>query len=78
MRSQCIGLIYKVLVPWCQFLNPKKKVNVEHTIECYIPELSGSDGGVKIKNILDMATGLKCPEEYVDKSACYYVYSSAP
>ena len=71
--------VTKVLVSsLVSILESEEKVNVEHTIERYIPELSGSDfKGVKIKNILDMATGLKCPEEYVDKSACYYVYSSA-
>ena len=59
-------------------LETEGKIDTEQTIEHYIPELAGSDfQGIKIINILDMATGLNCPEEYIDKSACYYVYSAA-
>ena len=59
-------------------LEEEGRVDVEDTIEKYIPELRGSDfSGLKIKNILDMATGLNCSEEYIDKTSCYYVYSSA-
>ena len=59
-------------------LEAENKLNVELSIDHYIPELSGSDfEGIKIINILDMATGINCPEEYIDKSACYYIYSSA-
>ena len=59
-------------------LEAEGRVDVEDTIEKYIPELRGSDfSGLKIKNILDMATGLNCSEEYFDKTSCYYVYSSA-
>ena len=58
-------------------LEAEGRVDVEDTIEKYIPELRGSDfSGLKIKNILDMATGLNCSEEYFDKTSCYYVYSS--
>lgn len=58
-------------------LEEEGRVDVEDTIEKYIPELRGSDfSGLKIKNILDMATGLNCSEEYFDKTSCYYVYSS--
>ena len=59
-------------------LEAEGRVDVEDTIEKYIPELRDSDfSGLKIKNILDMATGLNCSEEYIDKTSCYYVYSSA-
>lgn len=59
-------------------LETEGKIDTEQAIEHYIPELADSDfQGIKIINILDMATGLNCPEEYVDKSACYYVYSAA-
>ena len=59
-------------------LETEGKIDTEQTIEHYIPELADSDfQGIKIINILDMATGLNCPEEYIDKSACYYVYSAA-
>jgi len=59
-------------------LETEGRIDTEKAIERYIPELADSDfQGIKIINILDMATGLNCPEEYVDKSACYYVYSAA-
>ena len=59
-------------------LEAEGKIDTEQAIEHYIPELADSDfQGIKIINILDMATGLNCPEEYIDKSACYYVYSAA-
>jgi len=51
-------------------------VDVSKPIDFYIPELANSDcSGIKIRNILDMATGIDCPEEYTDKSSCYYRYS---
>ena len=71
--------VTKVLVSaLVAILEAKNKVNVELSIDYYIPELSGSDFmGIKIKNILDMATGINCPEEYINKSACYYIYSTS-
>ena len=54
--------------------------NIDTTlpIDLYLPELKGSDfEGILVQNILDMATGIKCSEEYENKEACYYVYSSA-
>ena len=59
-------------------LETEGRIDTEQAVEHYIPELANSDfQGIKIINILDMATGLNCPEEYMDKSACYYVYSAA-
>lgn len=59
-------------------LEEQNKVDTTLPIDFYLPELKGSDfEGILIQNILDMATGIKCSEEYVDKQACYYVYSSA-
>ena len=71
--------VTKVLVSTLvAILEAKKKVNVELSIDYYIPELSGSDfNGIKIKNILDMATGINCPEDYINKSSCYYIYSTS-
>ena len=38
--------------------------------------LNDSDySGITIRNLLDMATGINCPEEYFDKKSCYYQYS---
>jgi len=51
-------------------------IDVSKPIDSYIPELAKSDfAGIRIRNILDMATGIDCPEEYEDKSSCYYRYS---
>ena len=59
-------------------LEEQNKIDTTLPIDFYLPELKGSDfEGILIQNILDMATGIKCSEEYVDKQACYYVYSSA-
>jgi CubicO group peptidase (beta-lactamase class C family) len=57
-------------------LEDRGLVDIDKTIETYIPELAKSSyAGVTVRNILDMASGLDCPEEYVDKNACYYRYS---
>jgi CubicO group peptidase (beta-lactamase class C family) len=57
-------------------LEDRDLVDIDNTIETYIPELAKSSyAGVTVRNILDMASGLDCPEEYVDKNACYYRYS---
>ena len=51
-------------------------IDVSAPIDRYIPELKDSDfSGIRIRNILDMATGIDCPEEYEDKNSCYYRYS---
>ena len=53
-------------------------IDVERDIEYYIPELASSDfSRIKIRNILDMATGLNCQDEYEDRQSCYYQYSMA-
>ncbi len=57
-------------------LEDRGEVDVSNPIDFYIEELRGSSfEGVKIRNILDMATGVECAEEYVDKESCYYQYS---
>jgi len=57
-------------------LEDRGEVDVSKPIDHYISELSGSVyQGVKIRNILDMASGVECAEEYVDKASCYYQYS---
>ena len=43
-----------------------------------MPELTNSDiAGISVRNILDMATGLDCQDEYDDRQSCYYQYSMA-
>ena len=53
-------------------------VDTEEMIQHYIPELTASGfAGISVRNILDMATGLDCQDEYTDRQSCYYQYSMA-
>jgi CubicO group peptidase (beta-lactamase class C family) len=48
-------------------------VEIDKPIETYIPELAGSSyAGITVRNILDMATGVDCQEEYHDTTSCFY------
>ena len=69
--------VTKVLVSsLISILEDQKKIDITKPIDFYLPELKQSDfKGILIKNILDMATGINCSEEYVDKNSCYYKYS---
>jgi CubicO group peptidase (beta-lactamase class C family) len=59
-------------------LEDRGLVDVSKPIEWYIPELGRSAfAGVTVRNFLDMATGVDCPEEYEDRDSCYYRYSMA-
>jgi hypothetical protein len=59
-------------------LEDRGLVDVTQPINAYIPELNGSPfEGILIRNILDMATGLQCPEDYSDPNSCYYAYSQS-
>ena len=69
--------VTKVLVSsLISILEDQKKIDITKPIDLYLPELKQSDfKGILIKNILDMATGINCSEEYIDKNSCYYKYS---
>jgi CubicO group peptidase (beta-lactamase class C family) len=57
-------------------LEDRGLVDVSKPIESYIPELAESSfAGVTVRNILDMATGVNCPENYESLDSCYYLYS---
>jgi CubicO group peptidase (beta-lactamase class C family) len=66
--------VTKVLVSAVvSILEEREQVDIDKAIETYIPELAGSSyARITVRNILDMATGVDCPEEYYDTSACYY------
>jgi CubicO group peptidase (beta-lactamase class C family) len=66
--------VTKVLVSAVvSILEDRGQVEIDKPVETYIPELSGSSyAGITVRNILDMATGVDCSEEYYDKSSCYY------
>lgn len=61
-----------------RFFEERGRVDVAKPIEFYIPELVDSAiAGISVRNILDMATGLDCQDEYDDRQSCYYQYSMA-
>jgi len=66
--------VTKVLVSAVvSILEDRGKLEIDKPIEAYIPELSGSAySGITVRNILDMASGVDCSEEYYDRSSCYY------
>ncbi|PQJ20802.1 serine hydrolase [Tenacibaculum sp. SG-28] len=57
-------------------LEDRGKIDVNKAISFYIPELEDSDyKDITVRNVLDMATGVNCHEEYEDWESCYYKYS---
>jgi CubicO group peptidase (beta-lactamase class C family) len=57
-------------------LEDRGLVDVGKPIETYIPELAESSyAGITVRNILDMASGLDCTDNYVDRSSCYYRFA---
>ena len=60
-------------------LEDRSLVDVSMPIDHYIPELAGSDfEGVRIRDILDMASGVDCPDlDYSDKRSCYLQFEAA-
>ena len=59
-------------------LEARGEVDVSQPIEAYLPELAASDlAGTSVRNLLDMASGLDCQDEYDDRQSCYYQYSMA-
>ena len=61
-----------------RILEERGEIDVSLAIDNYIPELIDSSfAGITVRDILDMATGLDCPENYTSWDACYYIYSMA-
>ncbi len=59
-------------------LEERGEIDVSRPIEAYLPELGDSAfAGISVRNILDMATGLDCEDEYENRASCYYQYSMA-
>jgi CubicO group peptidase (beta-lactamase class C family) len=57
-------------------LEDRGNINVNLPLVHYLPEVRKSHYAlITIRNLLDMATGLDCPENYVDKNSHYYKYS---
>ncbi len=70
VAKQFVGTVVRIL-------EERGEVDVNLTIEHYIPEINKSDfAGITVRNILDMATGLDCGDgDYGDWDSCYYRYS---
>ena len=59
-------------------LEDRGQIDVSRPVEAYLPELAASDfAGISVRNILDMASGLDCEDDYDDRQSCYYRYSMA-
>ena len=57
-------------------LSDRGQIDISLPISYYLPVLNNSDySAITVRNLLDMATGIDCPEEYFDKKSCYYRYS---
>ncbi len=49
------------------------RIDTSASVERYLPALKDSAfAGITVRNILDMATGLDCREDYEDRTSCYY------
>ena len=61
-----------------RLLEERGLIDVSKPIEEYIPALARSvHAGTTVRNVLDMATGVDCTENYEDPESCYYQYSMA-
>ena len=59
-------------------LEDRGLVDVSKAIDFYIPELSESDfAAVTVRNILDMASGVDCTDNYDDHNSCYYRFAAS-
>ena len=54
-------------------------VDATQPVERYVPALKGSDfEGVTVRNVLDMASGVDCPDgDYSDRATCYYQFEAS-
>jgi len=61
-----------------RLLEERGQIDVSKPIDFYIPALVDSvHAGTSVRNVLDMATGVDCAENYEDTDSCYYQYSMA-
>jgi CubicO group peptidase (beta-lactamase class C family) len=59
-------------------LEDRGLVDVSKPIESYIPELKDSElAGIPVIDVLDMASGVDCTDNYADFDACYFQYETA-
>lgn len=61
-----------------RILEERGEIDVSKPIDYYVPRLADSVfSGTTVRNVLDMALGVDCAEEYYDRDSCYYRYSMA-
>jgi CubicO group peptidase (beta-lactamase class C family) len=61
-----------------RLLEERGEIDVSKPIDYYVPRLADSVfAGTTVRNVLDMALGVDCTEEYIDRDSCYYQYSMA-
>jgi CubicO group peptidase (beta-lactamase class C family) len=61
-----------------RILEERGEIDVSLPIESYLPELNDSSfAGISVRNLLDMASGLDCSDDYKTRDSCYYRYSMA-
>ena len=61
-----------------RILEERGEIDVSKPIDYYVPRLADSVfAGTTVRNVLDMALGVDCTEEYIDRDSCYYQYSMA-
>jgi len=54
------------------------RVDVRKPVETYIPELDTSPyAGVPVRDILDMASGVDCADDYDSETACYHCFAES-
>jgi len=59
-------------------LEDRGLVDVSKPIEFYIPDLKESQlAGITVRNVLDMASGIDCSDDYADYEACYYRFETS-
>ena len=59
-----------------RMLEEAGQIDVSRPIDEYITSLRQSDlAGISVRDLLDMASGLKCSDSYEARDSCYYRYS---
>ncbi len=71
--------VTKVLVSAVvSILEDRGMVDVALPIEQYISDLKDSQlAGITVRNLLDMASGIDCSDNYVDFESCYYRFEAS-
>ena len=59
-------------------LEDRGQVDVSKPLEFYIPELEDSQlADLTVRNVLDMASGIDCADDYENFESCYYRFEAA-